>query len=334
MPDYFVFGGCLRSELEFPELAPAAAFAPSWCLTLGTVGDGDGEEVIADTRLSKNCRMRVTRSGDVVRYEHSCAGRFEIGANGRDIRFEPAPGADMNVARTDLVARVLMLAVDDRLVLWLHGSAVAIGGEAVGFLGASGVGKSTFALALAATGRVRHICDDTLPVDVSDVPHVWASDHTLRLRDDSRELLAASARGVRRDSDGKHVVTHDALAGFHGARSTTDSGERFPLRALYLLRPVESAGGSAHPTVRRKLLAPLLAVTALMPQTKLGPVVRDGAPERMLRQLSTLASRIPVYQLAVPRAMSMLDEVTGQFLSWHQAGDAAAARCAAAGAPG
>lgn len=332
MPDYFVFGGCLRSELEFPELAPAAARDPSWYLTVGAVRDDGEGEVVVDRCLSPACRMRVTRSRTVIRYSHSCTGTFEIGANGRDIRYDPAPGADMNLARTDVVSRVLLLAIDDRSVLWLHGSAVAIDDGAVGFLGPSGVGKSTLALALAAMGRIRHVCDDTLPVELTGVPCVWPSDHTLRLREDSRALLAGSARAIRRDSDGKHVVTHDALIGTHGPHTATSPGERFPLRTLYLLRPVGAPGCAGREVVTRRRMAPLAAVPALMPQAKLGPAVRDGAPGRMLRQLATLASRVPVYELSIAREFARLDEVAERFLAWHPAAAAAAPGTECAGA--
>lgn len=320
MPDYFVFGGCLRSELPFPELAEARGLDPSWTLQVQSLPEISGE-VLGDVALSASCRMRVTRAGERLRYAHSCTGVFEVAANGRTIVFDPAPGADLDVARTDLVSRVLLMCVDQEGVAWLHGSAVAIGSRAIGFLGPSGAGKSTMSLALARAGA-RHICDDTLPVECGVTTVVWPSDHTLRLREDSRALLAGSAHAVRRDSDGKFVVTHDALAALATPAIASAPASRYPVDALYLLQPPPppTTGDEARPgtVATRRRLAPVVIVPALMAHLKLGPVVRDGAPMRALRQLGALANNVPVYELRVTRDWSRLDELVAQVLAWHR----------------
>ena len=323
MPDYFVFGGCLRSELEFPELAEARthmqASAPSWTFAVGELRENHGEEILAETQVGQKCRMRVTRRGDVYRYWHSCAGLFEIGADRRTIVFQPTPGADIDLARTDLLSRVLLLALDDRATLWLHGSAVATRGGAIGFLGASGVGKSTLALALTARGGASHICDDTLAIEMGGALLVRATDHTLRLCSDSRELLAPGASAVRREVDGKFIITRDALRTKEEAGTPAHADEAVALAALYLLKPRIDAerGRSTSPGVVRTRITPMNAVPALMPHAKLGPIVRDGAPARMLMHLASVARRVPTYELTVTRDLSQLNEIVDQMLAWH-----------------
>jgi len=107
MPDYFVSGGCLRSDLTFPELSHAHNHTPNWMLRLGTLSKIDESEVLSDAELSPTCRIRLTRGDGWFRYSHSCTGSFEVFAKGRRILFEPAAHGDLNGARADFVSRVL-----------------------------------------------------------------------------------------------------------------------------------------------------------------------------------------------------------------------------------
>lgn len=319
MPDYFVFGGCLRSELPFPELAETRGRNPDWTLSVGKLPPDEGAEVLSDAALSRTCRVRLTRRDTSFRYAHSCTGAFEVSADGRQIAFEPASGGDLNTARTDFVARVLLYCVDRGGVMWLHGSAVRIAGSAVAFLGPSGAGKSTLALALARAGG-EHICDDTLPVEVAPEPIVWPSDHVIRLRPDSRRRFASRASAIRRESDGKFVLTQDALSSNDMAQSRGEPGaERARLRTLYLLNPVATAESSrtSDSHVARRLLPPRAAVPALMQHIKLGPVVRAEDPVQLMQQLGTIARSVPVFELRVTRNWTVVDQVVAQLMAWH-----------------
>ena len=126
MPDYFVFGGCLRSELTFPELTQAHGRAPDWFLRIGTLSRNDDAEVLSDVELSSTCRIRLTRGDGWFRYSHSCSGSFDVFAEGKRIFFEPAAHGDLNGARADFISRILLYCVDHTSITWLHGSAVGI----------------------------------------------------------------------------------------------------------------------------------------------------------------------------------------------------------------
>jgi hypothetical protein len=319
MPDYFVFGGCLRSELVFNELSTSVGRMPDWTLRISRLPHENHAEVLSDTFLSRNCHIRITRGENAFRYHHSCTGTFEVSANGRDISFEPAANGDLNAARTDFVSRVLLYCVNRGEVAWLHGSAVRIAESGVAFLGPSGAGKSTIALALARAGAV-HICDDTLPVEAGPEPMVWPSDHVIRLRPDSREQLASEANAIRRESDGKFVLTHGAVGRDVDNRvSTPGNTMRVPLRALYLLNPIESGErpriSGAH--AERGPLSPRAALPALMQHIKLGPLIRPGDPALYMRQLGAIVSSVPVFELRLTRDWSRIDEVVTQLLAWH-----------------
>jgi len=320
MPDYFVFGGCLRSELSFPELAETRSSVPNWTLRLGTLSTSRDAEVLSDVALSATCRIRLTRGDGWFRYSHSCTGSFEVFAEGRRILFEPAPNGDLDGARADFVSRVLLYCVDHTAITWLHGSAVRIGGSAVAFLGPSGSGKSTLALALAQ-GGAQHICDDTLPVEAGSTPVVWPSDGIIRLCSDSRSHLVASASAIRRESDGKFVMTRRAAGtSDDSSGSGGPDSPRCPLAAIYLLTPDDPAASDG--AVTRRLMKPTSAVAGLMPHLKLGPVVRREDPARLVRQLGAIASAVPVFELRVSRDWSAVDDVVETMIGWHTPGAA------------
>ena len=117
MPDYSIFGGCLRSDLIFPELAHATdRTPPDWMLRLGKLSKNGDAEVLSDAELSPTCRIRLIRGDGWFRYSHSCTGSFEVFADGRRILVELAVNGDINGARADFVSRVLPYCVDHKWI--------------------------------------------------------------------------------------------------------------------------------------------------------------------------------------------------------------------------
>ena len=320
MPDYLVFGSCLRSELPFPELAESRGREPKWTLRVASLPSDGGGDVLSDSQLSPSCRIRISRHNGRLRFFHSCAGTFELSADGSDIVFDAERASDANAARTDLVARWLLMSADHDYVTWLHGSAVRLGASAIAFIGASGSGKSTLALALARAGA-QHICDDTLPIEEGDPPVVWPSDRIIRLRGDTKWRLASSTDAVRRESDGKFVMTHDAIWADEILDKAVNSAEsRAPLAALYLLAPFvpsQSSGSSENGTTRR-LIPPTAAVPSLIRHLKLGSLVGPEYPARTMKQLGAIVASVPVFELRIARDWSTIDAVVTQIVDWHR----------------
>lgn len=320
MPDYFVFGDCLRSELPFPELAESRGREPRWTLKVACLPHDEGGELVSDSQLSSSCRIRISRHNGRLRFFHSCAGTFELSADGSEIVFDAERAADANAARTDLVARLLLMGADHDHVTWLHGSAVRVGESAIAFIGASGAGKSTLALALARAGA-QHICDDALPIEQGDPPMVWASDHIIRLRSDSKWRLASNAEAVRRESDGKFVVTRGAIgSGDLRDASGIHSDSRAPLAALYLLSPfVPASSRSPETSITRRLIPPRTALPLLIQHLKLGAVVQPEYPVTTMKQLGAIVGSVPVFELGIARSWSAIDVAVGRIIDWHRA---------------
>jgi hypothetical protein len=85
---------------------------------------------------------------------------------GREIVIAPAVGSDEDAIRLFLLGSALGALLQQRGVLTLHGSAIAVDGGCIGFLGHSGVGKSTLAAALCRQGY-RLVTDDIMAVSLT-----------------------------------------------------------------------------------------------------------------------------------------------------------------------
>ena len=316
MPDYLIFGNCLRSELSFPELVIARGHQPRWTLRLGTLTTLDDGEVLSDSQLSSTCRIKISQRGTRLRFYHSCSGTFEMSADGSDIVFDAANATNADIARTDLVARLLLTFADHDRVTWLHGSAVMIDGQAVAFVGPSGAGKSTLALALARNGA-GHICDDTLPIEGGSPPVVWPSDQTIRLHPDSKSYLAGDTEAARRESDGKFILTHEALGADAAGHGSLLGRARIPLAAVYLLADAEGARSAAGRSAARCAIEPRLAIAALLRHLRLGTVIDRGFGSKAMKQLARVLAFVPVYALDLTHEWSAIDDVARQIIAWH-----------------
>jgi energy-coupling factor transporter ATP-binding protein EcfA2 len=321
MPDYLIFGNCLRSELAFPELVVTRDQMPRWTLRLGALSPHDDGEVLADSQLSPSCRVRISQRGTTLRFFHSCSGTFEMSKDGTDIVFDAAHAVNTDVARSDLVARLLLTFADHDRVTWLHGSAARVGGSAVAFVGRSGAGKSTLALALARNGA-RHICDDTLPIEAGNSstepsPVVWPSDQTIRLHADSKAYLAENTAAARRESDGKFILTHGSLGPDTCVRELQTEPFKVPLAAVYVLSGTADGGSVPTEAIERKLIEPRLAVGALLQHLRLGTVIERSFASKSMRQLAAVVGAVPVYQLRLVRDWSAIDSVARRIIAWH-----------------
>ena len=171
------------------------------------------------------------------------------------------------------------------------------------------------ALALARAGA-EHICDDTLPVEAGANPVIWPSDDVIRLCSDSRTQLASSASAIRRESDGKFVMTRREVAsGQSSCASAAPEDARCPLKAIYVLNPDESSKTGS--TVSRRLVSPTTAIAVLMQHLKLRPVVTREDPVRLVKQLGAIVRAVPVYELTVSRDWSVVGEMVEHVIAWH-----------------
>lgn len=147
----------------------------------------------------------------------------------------------------------LVAALAARDVFCLHASALAWRDGALVLAGASGSGKSTFARALAARGRVR-LADDILPVDAEG--RCWPSFPQLKLDPAQWWPVASGALPVR--------AVALLVRGDDGASRLDESAARTALLAA-------TAGARAFPiTVLERHLAACAAWARQLPVWRLG----------------------------------------------------------------
>jgi len=307
MNSYQVFGGVLRSELEFPELDAATRSEPDWTLTTTTtpapevpLGDPLGEDKVDQGVM---VRSYTTPSGFRLVYDDT--GVFDVTAGGREIRWHCPEGVDLEAARLDVLGRVLALALHASGWLSLHGSAVALADGAVGFLAPKGNGKSTLAFALMRAGAAL-MTDDTVVIGSGVPATVRPGVQSVRLFRDSADWLSATAP-IAGTSDLK--ATFGQIA--EDARRLT----RAPLAALYLLESAP-AGQISVPLERERLEGPA-AVFGLLGQTKIGALLGGAEAPTVFASVVSLAEGSEIYRLRVTRDYERLQIVVEQIMAWH-----------------
>lgn len=305
--DYAVLGGVLRSALDFPELEEVEHAQADWkfhvCHSPPPTSDVSplGEREIGTEFY------RLGRSPDGFRLEYSHAGTFDVSADGQEICWYPIADAAVELARAIVLGPALSLALELGGYLCLHGSAVAIDGRAVAFLGPKFHGKSTIATALTAAGA-QLISDDVLAVAPGPPPRVRAGVPSIRLWGDAvaeldlERLCRSVITGVKTTASGfaERVMT----------------GADAPLDAIYLLAPVlEVEDGRA---CWRTGVQGAEAGISLAHQTKLpASLVGLGLAGDQLKTAAAVASSVAIWRLHLVRDFTRLDAAVRQILDWH-----------------
>jgi hypothetical protein len=307
MNNYQVFGGVLRSELEFPELDPATRGEPDWTLTVTTapapdvpLGDPLGED-----KVDQGVMVRSFATPHGFRLVYDDTGVFDVTAGGREVRWYRPESADLEAGRLDVLGRVLALALHASGWLSLHGSAVAMADGAVAFLAPKGNGKSTLAFALMRGGAAL-MTDDTVVIGKGVPATVRPGVQSVRLFRDSAAWLSAPA---------PIAGTSDVKATFGQLTDDARRLTRAPLAALYLLESVP-AGTIAEPLERHRLEGPE-AVFGLLGQTKIGALLGGTEAPGVFASVVALAEGSPIYKLRVTRDYERLSDVVERIMGWH-----------------
>jgi hypothetical protein len=229
----------------------------------------------------------------------SVVGKFLVRA-GKEIIIEPMAGVDESVLRLPLLGTVLAMVLHQRQQLLLHGSAIALGNQAVVFLGASGQGKSTMAATLYGRGHSM-MGDDVaainlekprIPMLIPGFPQIklWPEAVTASLGDDPEALRKIHPEGEKR------------------ARSTADRflENPLPLRRIYVL-----AEGAS---LQIRTLKPQEAIAKLVGNSYIPMVVgerfmRSQGVALHIQQCGRLVRDVPIYSLERPRSLTLLSDV-------------------------
>ena len=308
MYNYSIFGGCLRSDLTFPELRPNDHDPPNWTLRTDrqTSPPVPDETAFLGEFRDKFLNVRLYRTEAGLQLVFTDTGTFETSAGGSQLVWYPAPGADEDVARLDVMGPVLAMALHSSGMLCLHGSGVELANGGIGFIAPKRHGKSTLARALTNAGG-RLATDDTLPVMLGDRPMMRPGVHQVRLWNDSAAHFASDGRTHRSGYAGKQV-----LSDLEVERLVF---QPVPLRALYVLAPVYALPGTE--AVQRVPLSELQSTLSLVMHAKGGGLLGKSESPVILDRATELARTVPVYQLRVVRDFARLEDAVAQILDWH-----------------
>ncbi len=316
MQDYQVFGGVLRSVLVWPELAQCPpVVSPDWILSRGEpVGLPCRASCLGTHHYADDVKVSLWSDGERWRVATSDIGDFDIAGDSRSIVWRAtasvaATRANEELARFDILGRILPLVLHRGGAISLHGSAVVTPAGAILLLGAKGRGKSTLALALAQRGAPL-LTDDVAVVeggpDTSAL--VRPGVHAVRLWPDAAERLGTANYG-KPGSIGRKLVVHTLPDALRASRTT-------PLAAVYIMEPAGPASAGAAPVMRDRLRQ-VDAVRQLLGQVTAGNLLGGEAAPVVLARVAELTRRAPVYLLRLHHDFARLGDAVSAVLGWH-----------------
>lgn len=214
---YSAYGLQLASDLLMPELRSGVGGSDVQIRIVGSKSGCETEDKPIEC---------VSATPDQVRLSWGSVADLLI-EDGHTITVVPGPAADEESLRLFVGGAGIGVVLHQRGQLVLHGSAVAIQGQAIGFVGAKGWGKSTTATALHRRGNPL-VTDELLVIDLdqSHAPTVRQGSLYLKLWHDAllgTGWMPESARPVLPGAD-KFYVGASMMA-----------PRRTPLQRLYLL---------------------------------------------------------------------------------------------------
>ncbi|PYG00673.1 hypothetical protein SAMN05216184_103246 [Georgenia satyanarayanai] len=224
-------------------------------------------------------------NGFTLRFFGACDVHVSPALDRMEVR--SVDGSDEGMASVLTTGASLAFQLYQRGHLVLHASAVEVGGSAWGFVGRSGMGKSTMAALLCGDGGAL-ITDDVLRLDdVTDRPVARLGATELRLRKGADSLVARFDDGapqVRRSADDREVL-----------RLRDGAADRLPLDVLIIPFPSRTTD---RVEVRR-----LRGPDAVLALSGFPRLIGWRDPEVLSRQLTltaALAGRVPVIAASVP----------------------------------
>jgi hypothetical protein len=321
---YYVYGIALHSD---------------FCLDLPTQGSGDIARIDlpqielpridlrnAPPSCFSDAQLELTKEQDsdswsriatlpdnstYVRWEG--VGEFLVSACGHHIQARQFEDASPESFHVYLLGQSLSFALVNCGLEPLHATTVVVNGEAVAFLGESGFGKSTLAACFLQAGY--HMLTDDLLI---------LKDDLLILKKDAGTFIAypgplriklyphLANRFLGRESNGvaMNSETSKLILPLSGARVSSAPA---PLKALYTLAAPRQI--SRKQPIRISALPPREGFMALVKNTFNSRIVHPARLERQFKQMTRLASVVPVKELSYPRVLADLPKLRDAILA-------------------
>jgi len=220
---------------------------------------------------------------------------FQI--SGNEIRYEPCSGASDESVGDGLLGLVFGLWLELREVTVLHGCAVQVDGQAIAFLGGSGVGKSTLLLEMVSRGH-KLVADDQVVITSRGRDLVVApTTPWIKALPDSFVRVGMEPAKL------PHVLPAAKKHRWHlpAARRARKSGA---LRQLVILRRDSRIQTPTLLSVRPAQALELLLKNSLIPRA----AQSAGIGALRLRRLASVVQSTDVCRMDVPTSLDRLGE--------------------------
>ncbi|HEX3943108.1 MAG TPA: AAA family ATPase [Rhizomicrobium sp.] len=290
MRHYLISGLRVCSEIVLPGAIPQNA--ESECDVVVRRG------FIAPEILGTNSSRTYHVAESVFFYEVPDLARFRV-SHGREILVDVVDEPKESEAAL-FVLTVFGALLYQRNYLALHGSAVAINGNAVIFCGPSGAGKSTLAASLVNEGY-EFLSDDLCRVDFDSGgrPVLFPDGRTLKLWEDSLDhLQLAHSKGAALRSN---------LAKFFVSPGRLNAMVTLPLGAVYILGDSTSAIGMNITDADSIRSLALLRQNAYHPEL----LAQMGLEANFFQNALRMLRYLKVFSIDRPRAFSEIRQDVG-----------------------
>lgn len=225
-------------------------------------------------------------------------GEFWISPDGRHVICRAFDGTSRETFHTYLIPQAVSCALVKQGIEPLHATAAVVDGEAVGFLGNCGYGKSSLGAAFLKAGFPL-LTDDLLVISEGG-PHggrLVAHPGPARIKlfpEIEERLLGGTREGARLNPE-----TYKRILPLSDHEHCPDT---VPLKALYVLRPPSTSRASRRVSIRT--LSPRHACLELIANTFNLIITDRDRLSRQFRWASVLAGAIPVKSLSYPRKLA------------------------------
>jgi len=245
-----------------------------------------------------SARSWPQHAGDTCQIEIQGVARYRI-AEGRQILFDPAPGAAPTDIRLYLLGTLMGALLYQRGQLPLHVSALSTPSGLWAFTGSSGAGKSTLAADLHLRLGYPLFSDDVVVADLcpGDKLILHPGPPRLKLWEDALERFAIDKHTLVPDQTHKEKYHLQLEQGF--------CTEPQPLRSIVVLERLPIGESANLTTLKGAEAVQLLLAAALY---RPGLRHRIGDPAQQFRILSTLVKQVNVYRYQRPWSLSALDD--------------------------
>ena len=290
---YTAYGLGIHSFLPLPELVAGNGKADVIFL-LGKV-DGTNLQTLDEAR-------RFKATSEEAYYFFEGVGRFLV-RGGQEVIVEPSPDADERAVRLCLLGPIVALILHQQGRLILHASAVAVGGNAIAFLGGQGWGKSTMAAALHVRGHGM-LADDVTAIRMdSAYPMVLPAFPQFKLWPNSIMALG--------DIPEKLPLLHPDFSkrAFHVTSGFAPAP--LPLKRIYVLAPGQRV--EIESLSRQEALIELIRHSYA---ARFGwQLLQATGIETHFKQCARLVQNARLYRFPRPASLSVLEEHVGMLIN-------------------